>query len=93
MCPSAAHWPREATDKHPSALCRVQLVIESTRVANSNLLPQLFDAVSVPVEQIMAQIRGKDAAKVQARVVYMDSQLRVTRTLPDNQLFIYRRVL
>jgi hypothetical protein len=71
----------------------VQLVIESTRVANSNLLPQLFDAVSVPVEQIMAQIRGKDAAKVQARVVYMDSQLRVTRTLPDNQLFIYRRVL
>lgn len=71
----------------------MRLTIESTRVANSNVLPQLFDAVSVPVEQLLQQVRGKNAACASARITYLDTQLRVTRTMPDNQLFIYRRVL
>ncbi len=62
-------------------------------MANSNVLPQLFDAVTVPVEQLLQQMRGSEAAKAAARVTYLDGQMRVTRTLPDNALFIYRRVL
>jgi hypothetical protein len=45
------------------------------------------------VEQLLQQVRGSDAAKVSARVTYLDGQLRVTRTQPDNQLFVYRRQL
>jgi hypothetical protein len=70
-----------------------QLTVESTRVANSNVLPQLFDAITVPVEQLLQQVRGSEAAKASARVTYLDRQMRVTRTLPDNALFIYRRAL
>lgn len=70
---------------------RLVVTVESSRVANSNLLPVL-DAVTVPVKEVIEAVRGPGATRVTAEVTYLDGDLRVTRTRPDNQIFLYRRL-
>jgi hypothetical protein len=69
---------------------RLDLQIESTRVAGSSFSPFL-DNVAVPVEQIITQLRGEGAAAASYDVTYVDAQLRVTRA--GDQLLLHRRAM
>jgi hypothetical protein len=69
---------------------RLDLQIESTRVAGSSFSP-FIDNVAVPVEQIISQLRGEGAAAASYEVTYVDAQLRVTRA--GDQLLLHRRAL
>ncbi|GIL51714.1 hypothetical protein Vafri_7650 [Volvox africanus] len=67
------------------------VTVQNTRVANSNLLP-FVDSVTVPVQEIMEAVRGPGSTRVAVDITYLDSDLRISRTRPDNEIFIYRRV-
>lgn len=69
---------------------RLDLQVESTRVAGSSFSP-FIDGVAVPVEQIITQLRGEGAAAASYEVTYVDAQLRVTRA--GDQLLLHRRAL
>ncbi len=76
------------TPEEPGSLV---VTVESTRVANSNVLP-FIDTVSVPVRELVEAVRGPGSTRVNVDITYMDSDLRITRTRPDNEIFVYRRV-
>ncbi|GFR40745.1 hypothetical protein Agub_g1355 [Astrephomene gubernaculifera] len=71
--------------------CSLSLMVENTRVSNSNVLPFL-DSLAVPVQKVVEAVRGPGATLVTLDVTYLDEDLRVVRTRPDNEIFIYRRV-
>ena len=78
-----------ATGGRPNVL---ELTVESTRVGDSNVAGPLFNAVSVPVQRVFETLRGDGATKVKAEVTYLDSDIRITRTLPSREVFVYRRL-
>lgn len=76
------------TPEEPSSLV---VTVDSTRVANSNVLP-FIDNVSVPVRELVEAVRGPGSTRVNVDITYMDSDMRIARTRPDNEIFVYRRV-
>ncbi|GLC39704.1 hypothetical protein PLESTB_000437000 [Pleodorina starrii] len=67
------------------------VTVQSTRVSNSNVLP-FVDNVVVPVQEAVEAIRGPGATRVEVEITYLDGDMRIARTRPDNEIFIYRRV-
>jgi hypothetical protein len=58
----------------------------------SNVLPQqLLDLATVPVDRILAAVRGGDVPPVELTVTYLSERMRVTNT-PDGTVFVYERV-
>ena len=74
-----------------SPTATLEVTVERTRVADSNVVGPLLDAVSVPVQQIFEALRGDGATRVKAEVTYLDADLRIARTLPMREVFVYRR--
>ena len=87
--PSPPSGVNSAAGSRPNVL---ELTVESTRVADSNVAGPLFNAVSVPVQRVFETLRGSGATKVKAEVTYLDSDIRITRTLPSREVFVYRRL-
>ena len=69
---------------------KLGVTVLNTRVVNS-LLP-FIDTVTVPVKDIIEAVRGASSTRVAVEVTYLDDDMRVARTRPDNEIFIYRRV-
>ncbi|KAG2433564.1 hypothetical protein HYH02_012681 [Chlamydomonas schloesseri] len=69
----------------------LNVTVQTTRVANSNVLP-FVDNVSVPVQEIVEGIRGPGSTRVVVEITYVDSDMRIARTRPDGEIFVYRRV-
>ncbi|KXZ57022.1 hypothetical protein GPECTOR_1g923 [Gonium pectorale] len=67
------------------------VTVQSTRVTNSNVVP-FIDTVTVPVQEVVEAIRGPGATRVTVDITYLDGDLRIARTRPDNEIFVYRRV-
>ncbi|PNH06061.1 putative plastid-lipid-associated protein 6, chloroplastic [Tetrabaena socialis] len=67
------------------------VTVQSTRVANSNVLP-FADGLAVPVQALVEAVRGPGSTRVTVDVTYLDDDLRVARTRPDGEIFVYRRV-
>ncbi|KAG2498073.1 hypothetical protein HYH03_003833 [Edaphochlamys debaryana] len=76
------------TQEPPTTL---SVTVQNTRVANSNLIPFL-DNVSVPVQELVEAVRGPGSTRVTVDITYMDGDMRIARTRPDNEIFIYRKV-
>ncbi|PNW85676.1 hypothetical protein CHLRE_03g197650v5 [Chlamydomonas reinhardtii] len=69
----------------------LNVTVQTTRVSNSNVLP-FVDNVSVPVQEIVEGIRGPGSTRVAVEITYVDSDMRIARTRPDGEVFVYRRV-
>ena len=70
----------------------LEIGVQNTRVAGSNtIFSAITDNVTVPVDGIFAQLRGPSSTVVRSHVTYLDDKLRIGRTLPDNQLYVYVR--
>lgn len=67
------------------------VTVESTKVSNTNLT-RFLENVVVPVKNIVEGIRGAGATSVRLKVTYVDDQLRISRTVPDDHVFVYRRL-
>lgn len=72
----------------PNALV---VTVQNTRVSDSNVA-QFLEGVVVPVQQLIEQIRGSGSTRVEVLVGYVDEDLRVMRTQPDNEVFVYKRL-
>lgn len=70
---------------------KLSVTVVNTRVANANLLP-FIDTVTVPVKEIIEAIRGAGSTRVAVEITYVDEDMRVSRTRPDGEIFVYRRV-
>jgi len=68
----------------------MQVSVQSTHVSGSNLLPFL-DHVEVPVREIFERIR-RGSTSVAAQCSYLDADLRISRTVYDGEVFVYRRL-
>jgi hypothetical protein len=68
------------------------VTVKSTKVRDTNVTPFL-ERISVPVKTIFERLRGDGCTDVRVRVTYVDPDLRISRTVPDNAIFIYRRVV
>ncbi|MEW5301866.1 MAG: hypothetical protein WDW36_004695 [Sanguina aurantia] len=71
---------------------RLEVTVESTSVAGSNVFGPLLDNVSVPVQRLVEGVRGQGSTRVELDITYLDDDLRVARQQPDNAIFVYRRV-
>ena len=84
----------EQQDTYPRSNSSVilEVTVESTRVSDSNVAGSLLDGISVPVQTIFEALRGDGATRVKAEVTYLDQDIRITRTLPSREVFVYRRL-
>lgn len=65
--------------------------MQNTRVADSNIFPFL-DSIVIPIDRIFERLRGSGAASVRLQFLYLDNDLRITQTMHDSELFVYRRI-
>ena len=72
----------------PSPPDVVNLTVVETLVEDTNYT-KFLEGIPVPVQNIFDRLRGEGSTNVAFRVVYVDSELRITRSLPDNEIFIY----
>lgn len=71
----------------------LRVCVESTRVVSSNVGPPgALDALSAPVEQAFATLRGGASLEVPLRTRFCDQDLRIARTGErEDQIFVYVR--
>lgn len=76
----------------PSPPDVVSMTVTQTMVEDSNSFTKVIDGIPVPVQSIFERLRGEGATNVEMRIAYVDEEIRITRSLPDNEIFIYLRL-
>ncbi|CAM9339437.1 unnamed protein product, partial [Phaeothamnion confervicola] len=73
----------------PSSSETFSVMVQTSTVTNSNLLPFMDNAVELPVESLYSSLRGS-VPEVKLSTYYLDDNMRISRT-PDDHFFVYVR--